>query len=319
MMKISVVIPCYNVELHIRKCLDSILAQTYTDFEVICVDDRSTDSSLSILQKYKKKDDRIRIFQLPINSGSAKYPRDYAVQQSYAPWICAVDADDYIPKDYLEKLIIRQDVTHAQVILSKMLFFNDSNPKLLTIPADEFDFDQILSGREAVMLTINGWKIGAAGALVSKKIWVNQYKFLNQKFTHMNADEFATREILVNSSRVAFSDAVYYYRKHEDSITANSCRVFEMLITDRALIQLFKEKFGKASREYKIAITHYISSIASLTKYYNSIEKPTELTYNTLRSHYNLLSINHIIASTASWRRKLVMLLPFYFYRILMK
>ena len=63
MPKISIVIPIYNVERYLRKCLDSILNQTFQDIEIICVDDGSTDKSLEILQEYKRKDDRFVILQ----------------------------------------------------------------------------------------------------------------------------------------------------------------------------------------------------------------------------------------------------------------
>ena len=62
-IKISVVIPVYNVEKYLRECLESILNQTFQDFEIICVDDGSTDRSLDILQEYKRKDDRFVILQ----------------------------------------------------------------------------------------------------------------------------------------------------------------------------------------------------------------------------------------------------------------
>lgn len=65
-IKISIIIPVYNVEKYLRECLDSILAQTFQNFEIICVDDGSTDKSLEILQEYKCKDDRFVILQQQI-------------------------------------------------------------------------------------------------------------------------------------------------------------------------------------------------------------------------------------------------------------
>ena len=63
MPKISIIVPVYNVEKYLSQCLDSILTQTFKDFECICVNDGSTDNSLSILQKYAKKDNRIKIIE----------------------------------------------------------------------------------------------------------------------------------------------------------------------------------------------------------------------------------------------------------------
>ena len=67
-MKISIIIPVYNVEKYLRQCLDSVINQTYKDLEIICVNDASTDSSLSILEEYAQKDNRIIIVNNPVNS-----------------------------------------------------------------------------------------------------------------------------------------------------------------------------------------------------------------------------------------------------------
>ena len=66
--KVSILIPCYNVEKYLHQCIDSILAQTLKDIEIICINDGSTDNTLAILQSYAKRDDRIKIID-KINSG----------------------------------------------------------------------------------------------------------------------------------------------------------------------------------------------------------------------------------------------------------
>lgn len=98
--KISIIIPVYNTEKYIAKCLDSVLAQTFKDFEVICIDDGSTDNSLEILKEYAQKDDRVIIFS-QTNKG-VSVARNLGIEKSRGEFIQFVDADDWIKKDCVE-------------------------------------------------------------------------------------------------------------------------------------------------------------------------------------------------------------------------
>lgn len=98
----SVIIPCYNIEGYLVKCLDSIIEQTFPDFEIILIDDGSTDNSGTICEKYKNKDSRI-IVQHQVNSG-VSVARNTGIKLSKAKWIFFIDPDDWIEKNALEKL-----------------------------------------------------------------------------------------------------------------------------------------------------------------------------------------------------------------------
>ena len=100
--KISIIIPVYNVEKYLCECLDSILNQTFQDFEIICVDDGSTDRSLDILQEYKRKDDRFVIIQQ--NHFGAGFARNSGIRIAYGKYIQFLDADDYFESTMLEEL-----------------------------------------------------------------------------------------------------------------------------------------------------------------------------------------------------------------------
>ena len=101
--KISVIVPVYNVEKYLSECLDSIINQTLKDIEVICVNDGSTDSSLSILQDYASKDDRIKIIDKK-NEGLG-YTRKVGLDNAIGDYILFCDSDDkYISDDVFEKL-----------------------------------------------------------------------------------------------------------------------------------------------------------------------------------------------------------------------
>lgn len=102
MEKISVLVPIYNAEKYIKRCIESIINQTYRNIEVILIEDGSTDNSYNIIKEYQQKDERIKIFQIE-NNGVAD-ARNKAVDNSTGDYITFVDSDDYIEKDYIETL-----------------------------------------------------------------------------------------------------------------------------------------------------------------------------------------------------------------------
>ncbi|MYU93711.1 glycosyltransferase family 2 protein [Ligilactobacillus salivarius] len=114
MPRISIGVPFHNVEEYLPQCLDSILRQTFTDFEVIMVDDGSTDGSFEICQKYASKDSRFKLFHQE-NGGVAK-ARNNCLRHMTGDFIAWVDSDDWIEDDYFERLIRTQERTGADMV-----------------------------------------------------------------------------------------------------------------------------------------------------------------------------------------------------------
>ena len=100
--KISVIIPVYNVEEYLPVCLDSVLAQTFSDFEAVCVNDGSPDNSAAILEKYAKKDARIKVVSRP--NGGLSAARNTGLENACGEYIYFLDSDDYIHPQLLEIL-----------------------------------------------------------------------------------------------------------------------------------------------------------------------------------------------------------------------
>ena len=99
---ISVIIPFYNTEEYIKECLKSVLNQTFKEIEVICINDKSTDKSLKIVEKYARKDDRIKIINLDKKSGQST-ARNRGLEIAKGEYISFVDSDDKIDLDAYEK------------------------------------------------------------------------------------------------------------------------------------------------------------------------------------------------------------------------
>ncbi len=100
---ISIIMPCYNSERYLAECLDSVLAQTVSDFEAILIDDGSTDGTLAVARRYAERDARVRVFA-QANQGVAA-ARNLGLAQAKGEWITFVDSDDLLPEDALASLL----------------------------------------------------------------------------------------------------------------------------------------------------------------------------------------------------------------------
>lgn len=111
---LSIIVPVYNVENFLAPCLDSILAQTFTDFEVLLIDDGSTDGSAAICERYAARDDRIRLFRQ--ENGGHTSARQAGLRQALGRYIAFVDSDDWIAPSMYQKLCDAAKATDAQMV-----------------------------------------------------------------------------------------------------------------------------------------------------------------------------------------------------------
>ena len=317
---ISVVMPAYNAMSFIADAVNSILKQSLFNLELIVVDDCSTDDTWNIISRIAEVDSRLKIIKLDDNSGSAKYPREVAVNMASADWICWVDADDIIPFDYLEKLLLRQQNTDADIVCSQMIAFqNNINNVRYTLPEISLNNngDDILPGRVAVMKTIGSWSLNANGFLVRKSLWSGTSLFLNRDANWMDADDVSTREMILSANKVAFSDAVYYYRIHSEAITKKlSVKKFHTLITDECVVRMIDGEFGNKSPQARITRNQYLRRILSfmrlvvVNKGRLSCDDFSDIIL-LIKKHFSACSAADILNSDLKPMLKLIMLLPF--------
>ena len=114
-LALSIIVPVYNAELWLARCLDSLINQTIKDIEIIVIDDKSTDGSLKIMQEYEKKDSRIKAITLETNGG-ASVARNAGLAMATGEYIGFVDSDDFVDLDFYEKLFARAKKTGADIV-----------------------------------------------------------------------------------------------------------------------------------------------------------------------------------------------------------
>lgn len=144
MPKVSVVLPCFNVAPYIGTCLDSLLNQTLADIEVICVDDKSTDDTVTIIKKYAQKDNRITLIELPQNQGVSN-ARNTGIDTASGEYIGFVDPDDYVDLDFYEKLYDiatknDADIAKASLVTVNVNGIHTPNQLNITVKRDKLNF-----------------------------------------------------------------------------------------------------------------------------------------------------------------------------------
>lgn len=122
--KISVIVPVYNVQKYLSRCIDSILAQTFTDFELLLIDDGSKDNSGKICDEYAKKDTRIQVFHK--ENGGVSSARNLGLYNAMGEWIAFIDSDDFIEVNYLYNLI-KLIICNKQLIMVGYKSFGTNN------------------------------------------------------------------------------------------------------------------------------------------------------------------------------------------------
>ncbi len=124
MIKVSVIIPIYNVELYISECIDSVLNQNFSHFEILLINDGSTDSSLAICEKYAKIDSRIKVYNK--KNGGISSARNYGMDKAQGEYIIFLDSDDFWLNDNaLEQLVAAADDTDADLVRGEYHEFKD--------------------------------------------------------------------------------------------------------------------------------------------------------------------------------------------------
>lgn len=254
--KFSVVMPAYNAGDYISEALDSLIMQTFMDYEVVVVDDGSSDFTGSIVEVREKIDPRIRLIRMPERWGSAFGPRTKAMRAAKGEYVVCLDADDYIEPDFLEKINQRICQTGADMVYCKMLMIEDGR-LVGQIPREGFDSSMIMKGAEAVKLTLREWQIGAGGATMRREFALAVLNKYDSSLRAMNADEIFTRYFLIEAATLAFCDARYFYRMLPTSVThALTPAYFDRLETNRMLRRLIDDAFGAGSHESDLAALH---------------------------------------------------------------
>lgn len=212
MTRFSILVACYNAAPYIRQTLDSLLSQTLTDIEVICIDDCSTDNTLQILDEYAGKDRRVKVMRTSENSGQA-VARNLGLRHATGVLTTMVDADDWIAPDALEK--IWRDFSSREDIDTLAFRLQMVEEDGITHPFKEDEtIPPLMTGEEACLLAIN-WRLHGFAAVRTEL----HRRYPYDETTRVYSDDNTSRIHYLKSRFVAQTDADYFYRQHPASVT----------------------------------------------------------------------------------------------------
>lgn len=247
MVKVSILMAVYNTAEYLPQCLDSLLDQTMGDFQVICVDDASTDDSLKVLEFYAHGDSRIEVISLAENHGQA-FARNQGLMRAQGTYTCFLDSDDWLGKDALQQIVsaFEQDETIDSVLFRCRYYYSEDRIEEYQMPAFEkkekndkeaaasVDGQPVaLSGEQAFELSLT-WKIHGVYA-VKTSIHL-QYPYDDSSRSY--SDDNTTRLHYLASRKVVSCGGAYFYRQHAASVTHQiSSRRFDYLKANVSMME----------------------------------------------------------------------------------
>ena len=259
MPKISVIVPIYKVEKYLHRCVGSILNQTFSDFELILVDDGSPDNCPQICDEYAKKDNRV--FVIHKENGGLSDARnsgiEWALENSDSEWITFIDSDDWVHEKYLELLYNGAVENNCEISACK---YYETKGEL---PEEEL-------GEIKIFLPEDFWLTKLAYAVVSvvklykKALW-NNYRFPKGK---IHEDEFTTYKLIFDSNSICWIEKeLYYYYFNDSGITKSVWNPKRIVIFEALKKQIAFFRRKKLKGQYVLAIKRLIK------RYIGHIEK----------------------------------------------
>lgn len=265
-MKISVIIPVYNSEKYLRRCLDSVVNQTYKNWEVIAIDDGSQDNSYSILLEYHFNDKRFKVYTQK-NQGPGN-TRNNAIDLATGDYIVFLDSDDYIESTYFEDLVKCVLENNSDVVFIDIIQ-EDSNGNILKYEVmskyKNSPKDMILRHQMTGKLPWGGCRKAVRTSLLNN----NNIRYSNDV---VGEEALFSFRVLYNAKKISFLNKKYYhYVNYPDSQSkkgdidpwGNVCKKIKDYLQENGLFDQYKKTLNS------LAYTALIVSIYRITRKYN--------------------------------------------------
>ena len=238
---ISIIVPVYNVQDYVLKCLNSLVEQSYDSIEIIVVDDGSTDESGDICDDVAKKNKKIKVFHK--NNGGLSSARNYGIKKAKGEYICFVDSDDYVKKDFVKKLV--EAALENEEADIAVCGYNFEIPKA-----------EVLTGKEATIRLLveqNNMEIIAWNKIYKRNIFdgISYPEGMNYE------DNLTTYKLLSKANKVVYiPESLYVYVERSGSITKDEKKEEKLkhreMAAKEAVLYFAKQKDLKQAAEIAV-------------------------------------------------------------------
>lgn len=248
-MKVTIAVPVYGVESYIEKCAISLFEQTYSNLEILFINDNTPDKSIEIikktLEKYPHRKNQVRIFNQPVNKGCPT-ARNLAVQLASGEFIFHVDADDYINPDAIAILVNEQQSTGADLTVGNYLIETQNATKLV-------QYCDITKSKEEIVIDCLDDKSSQSvwGILIKRSLYIDNNIKANESF-HVGEDWQVSPLLLYHAKKIAYVNKVIYHYQlsrpnsititSQASVTKKKNQLICFVKTMNCLLDAFKDK-----------------------------------------------------------------------------
>ncbi len=279
MPKVSVIIPVYNAQKYLERCLNSIVNQTLEDIEILLVDDCSTDKSVEIVQRYSKKDKRIKLIKSKENQGAAS-ARNKGLDVAKGEYIGFIDADDYIDLNYYEELYKKAKETNADIVKCKRAVIGKNGTKHVSylnesVKASKFNFSF-------------EWTTA-----IYKTSLINENNIRLVPEFKVAEDVIFLNEVIIKAKKIEVIDSVlYYYCRREESLNEDFYPREKIINNLKAIEYVFGVYNRALNKEISVEIylQQYIKYLDVIGLYVMSRTKDIKIKRQCIRKYIALFN-----------------------------
>jgi glycosyltransferase involved in cell wall biosynthesis len=283
---ISCIIPAYNIEKYIARCLESVISQSLTNLEIIVINDCSTDGTLEIINEYALKDTRIKVITNEKNSGLS-YSRNIGLENASGQYIHFLDGDDFIKHNTYEELYKKTLETPLDIIIFDYYKYSEKNGKISATKKRKITPQIIYS-------TINDKKkLLNSGVVAWNKIYSNKFlqnnnlRFING--VYYEDIPFFWRSIILAEHVLYLNKPFYFYSQRDNSIMKDSINLKKM--SDILFVMLKVKKFLIDSNLYQdFEAIFTIKFIKTIIIFYSKLQEYQEEFFHRISDEFNLLN-----------------------------
>lgn len=303
---ISIIVPIYNIEMYLKRCVDSLINQTYKNIEILLVNDGSTDNSPLICKEYEEKHKNVIVF-LDKKNGGVSDARNLGLKHATGEYVTFVDADDYVDEKFIEKLYNQVKDNPAVLVISNAKNFDDNSiieTKKLIEKEIELNKEQCIKELllEKKFFSVCWGKLYKTE--LAKQIEFDKSMKIAEDFKYI-MDYF--KKIKENDKVIIIPDRLYYYYLRQGSAIRSGFD--NRWIDEIKLCEKYIEKFSKTDY-YKYAIKRYVRiNITCAIKFNLNKEK-----YKFIRNNISKYKSEYILFKKVSIKEKIIFLIILYLY-----
>lgn len=275
--KISIIIPVYNAEAYLSMCLDTILKQTYPHFEILAVNDGSTDYSLKRLKEYAAQDARLQVFDQAQQGPAAA--RNVGLDHATGDYITFIDADDYVKENYLERLVTESQATQAEVTISDYYRYKEQT-KMLYYYRTKEDYQVVTLPLAELLQQMNKLEFTTVWGKLFQSSLFERVRFL---VGHGYEDTMTVPKLYLQATKIVYvQEDLYCYRLTDDSVMSEyltATKIADLLRTiEENMLDLTLSGYDIQHQKQL-----YANYLATFAEYFKSREMQTHPLYRKIK------------------------------------